>query len=49
MSETRADGDGAGASKKPRVEESENETEHVVSIMQMVSAYKREPRSCVCN
>ena len=48
MSETRADGDGASASKKPRVEESENETEHVVSITQMVSGhYKREPRSCV--
>ena len=37
MSETRADIDGAGAGKKPRVEESESETEHVVSIMQMVS------------
>jgi hypothetical protein len=49
MSETGADGDGAGASKKPRVEESENEAEHVVSIMQMVRAYKREPRSCVCS
>ena len=39
MSEAGADGGGAGARKKPRVEESENETEHVVSIMQMVSGH----------
>ena len=39
MSEAGADGDGAGARKKPRVEESENEAEHVVSIMQMVSGH----------
>jgi hypothetical protein len=35
--EEQASNHGAGASKKPRVEERENETEHVVSIMQMVS------------
>ena len=37
MSRAGADGDVAGASKKPRVAENEkNENEHVVSMMQMV-------------
>jgi hypothetical protein len=36
MSRVGADDDGAGASKKLRVVESENENEHVVSMIQMV-------------
>jgi hypothetical protein len=47
MSETRADSDGAGASKKPRVEESGNEEEHV-SIMQMVSGHTNTSRDLAC-
>jgi hypothetical protein len=36
MSRVGAGGDGARASKKLRVAESENENEHIVSLMQMV-------------